>query len=336
MSFSHYSISIHYARTFLAALERQGFDCEQVLTQASLSRDLLLNDQVRITPYQLASLVQGLWQLGDDEFLHLTTRRSRFGVFSLMASQALGGTSLRSVYRRSSHFYNLVNDSIHFHFEESGDTARFGLELADPSLDRDHTLTEFLLMIWHRFPSWMIGRRIPLRQVEFNFSKPAHAAEYRLMYPAPIVYDAPLSCLVFDREQLDAPIVQTLTNLRSYLRRAPLDWFSRQAYYPTYTRRVLGLLEASDALGAATMEEVADSMHTTSRTLRRKLTEEGTSFQEIKDGLRRDTAIHLLSQPAEPVALIARQLGFSEPSAFTRAFKQWTGVAPSAYRRQPP
>jgi AraC-like DNA-binding protein len=72
----------------------------------------------------------------------------------------------------------------------------------------------------------------------------------------------------------------------------------------------------------------------TSRTLRRKLTDEGTHFQDIKDGLRRDTAIHLLSQPSLPVSGIARELGFSEPSAFTRAFRHWTGVSPSSYRKR--
>ncbi|GGO81460.1 transcriptional regulator [Marinobacterium nitratireducens] len=334
MSFSRYSISIHYARTFLSALERQGYDGETVLAQANLSRDLLHNEQVRITPHQLAALVQGLWRLGDDEFLHLTRRRSRFGTFALMASHALGGTSLRSVYHRSSHFYNLINESVRFQFEEREDRVRFSLELAAPELDRDHTLTEFLLMIWHRFPSWMIGRRIPLQRVCFSFSQPAHAAEYRLMYPAPVFHNQTFNGFEFDKEYLDSPVVQTIANLRSYLQRAPLDWFSRQAYYPTCTRRVLGLLEESESLGTATMDEIADAMHTTTRTLRRKLTEEETSFQEIKDSLRRDTAIHLLSQPNEPVASIARQLGFSEPSAFTRAFKHWTGVAPSAYRKQ--
>ncbi|MNZ95940.1 HTH-type transcriptional regulator VirS [compost metagenome] len=81
------------------------------------------------------------------------------------------------------------------------------------------------------------------------------------------------------------------------------------------------------------MEEIAEEMHMTSRTLRRKLSDEGTSFQELKDGVRCDAAIHYLSQPAIPISQISRQLGFSEPAAFTRAFKQWTGISPGLYRR---
>ncbi|MFC6672202.1 AraC family transcriptional regulator [Marinobacterium aestuariivivens] len=333
MTSPRHSISVHYARTFLAGLERRGYDCDPILQRAGLHRRLLHNAQVRITPYQLSTLVQEAWRLSDDEFVCLGSRPSRFGIFPLMARQALHGSTLRSVYRRSCHFYNLVSEAVQFRFEEDGDVARLSLTLARPELDPDHTLCEFLLLIWHRFPSWMIGRRIPLRRISFSFSRPGHAAEYRLMFPAPVEYDQACDGFEFSRELLNAPIVQTPSNLRTYMNRAPLDWFSRQAYYPIFTRRVLDQLEQSDSLATATMEEIATAMHTTTRTLRRKLTDEGTSFQDIKDGLRRDTAIHLLSQPSEPVAAIARTLGFSEPSAFTRAFKHWTGVAPSAYRK---
>ncbi len=334
MTAPRHSISVHYARTFIAGLERNGHDCDPLLHRAGLRRELLHNPQVRITPHQLSTLVQQLWLAADDEFLCLGTRPCRFGIFPLMARQALYGDTLRSVLRRSSHFYNLVSEAVEFTLEEWDDSARFCLRLTDPALDTEHSLCEFLLLIWHRFPSWMIGRRVELSRMMFTHARPAHAAEYRLMFPAPVEYEQPFNGFEFSREQLDAPIVQTIANLRTYMKRAPLDWFSRQAYYPIYTRRVLDQLERADTLASTTMEETATALHMTARTLRRKLTDEGTSFQDIKDGLRRDTAIHLLSQPSQPVSSIARELGFSEPSAFTRAFRHWTGVSPSSYRKR--
>ena len=82
----------------------------------------------------------------------------------------------------------------------------------------------------------------------------------------------------------------------------------------------------------ALCEQIAVSVNVSERTLRRKLTEEGTSFQEIKDKLRKNMAIYYLSQPDIPISTITNKLGFSEPAAFTRAFKQWTGQTPSLYR----
>jgi AraC-like DNA-binding protein len=66
--------------------------------------------------------------------------------------------------------------------------------------------------------------------------------------------------------------------------------------------------------------------------LRRRLKQENTSFQEIKDLLRRDLAIYFLGRPELPVNEIAHRVGFTEASTFHRAFKKWTGVTPGAYR----
>ena len=68
------------------------------------------------------------------------------------------------------------------------------------------------------------------------------------------------------------------------------------------------------------------------RTLRRRLDKEGTSYQRIKDGARRDAAIAFLNNPALTVSDVAELIGFSDPSAFHRSFKRWTGVSPGEYR----
>jgi AraC-like DNA-binding protein len=69
------------------------------------------------------------------------------------------------------------------------------------------------------------------------------------------------------------------------------------------------------------------------RTLRRKLTAEGCRFQQLKDNMRRDKAINLFEQDKLSIAQISSAIGFTEVATFSRAFKQWTGVSPSTYRR---
>jgi len=71
----------------------------------------------------------------------------------------------------------------------------------------------------------------------------------------------------------------------------------------------------------------------TTKTLRLKLKNEGITYQKHKDVMRRDLAIHYLTKQNVPITKIAQRLGFSEPSAFNRAFKTWTGVTPGAYRK---
>lgn len=333
MSIEHHSISIHFANSVIASGERLGLDCAALLDEAGLNAQMLKSKQLRITPNQFARLMRAFWCQSNDEFLGMSSHAARHGVFTLMAKQAVHCQNLQAVYQHLCHFYNLVSDAFTLTFTVEDNTARLSMVLTDPDNEFVDSLCEYLMLIWHRFPSWLTGQRIPLKEIRFAYPEPEHVAEYRLLFPCQIRFDQPETCLVYDKAMLSAPVVQTPRSLKAYLRRAPLDWFMRQSYYPAFTRRVLDHLEHNDTLINADMETIAAELHVTTRTLRRKLTEEGTHFQELKDGIRRDIAIHYLSRPSLTISEISRKLGFSEPASFTRAFKQWTGVSPKVYRQ---
>ncbi|MBB3104911.1 AraC family transcriptional regulator [Azomonas macrocytogenes] len=332
MSIERYSISVHFAQVVIKAARKKGLDEENLLKEAGISRKLLDSSHLRITSDQFSRLMLAIWRMGDDEFMGLAPYRSRHGVFALMARQAVECRTLGSVYHHLSRFYNLVNDSLRLELRIEGGDALFSMTLADPGHDPDYLFREFFMLLWHRFPSWLIGHRIPLKYITFEYPEPKHLAEYRLMFPCPARFNENSNCFVFGIEALDAPVVQTPATLRTHLKRAPLDWFIRQAYNSAYTRSVLNYLEKATDLASTNIGEIANELHLTERTLRRKLSLEGTSFQIIKDGIRRDMAIHYLNQPSISIIQISRQLGFSEPSAFTRAFRQWTGESPKTYR----
>ncbi|MFW1678105.1 AraC family transcriptional regulator ligand-binding domain-containing protein, partial [Pontibacter sp. JAM-7] len=230
-------------------------------------------------------------------------------------------------------FYNLTTQAFILDFYADKDTAYFTMRLTNPSLDVQHMLIDFLLLIWHRFPAWLTGQRIPLTRVTFDFPAPEHAREYRLLFPCPVEFDQSVSGFSFPASCLNWPVVQTRNSLREHLHRAPLDWFEKQNYYPTYTRRVLDALTAEQQFHNLQIEEIAHNLAMTSRTLRRKLADEHTSFRDIKHIARRDTAIHLLSLRNLPVGRIAHMLGFTEAASFSRAFKEWTGVTPHFYKK---
>ena len=82
------------------------------------------------------------------------------------------------------------------------------------------------------------------------------------------------------------------------------------------------------------LHETAAALQMSPRTLNRRLEDEGSSFRAIKDALRRDIALARLTKTSQAVSAIAGELGYSDPSAFFRAFVGWTGISPSAYRRR--
>ena len=85
--------------------------------------------------------------------------------------------------------------------------------------------------------------------------------------------------------------------------------------------------------GPPSLGNIAAAMHFKQHTLRRRLDEEGTSFHTIKSQVRRDIAIHHLGDPRTSIEQIATYTGYTEPSAFIRAFKQWTGYTPLQFRK---
>ncbi|AFV85943.1 MULTISPECIES: AraC family transcriptional regulator [Alteromonadales] len=330
LHYSH-SVSVHFANAVLDAARQLGLNLEPILQSARLNQPLLDNPQSRITSQQFSQLMRSVWEQSDDEFLGLTTQPSKYGVFRLFADGAIQEQNLHRVYKHLCRFYSLVNQSISLSLYISKGQVELRMRQVQPEIDRNLLFRDFFLLLWHRFPGWLIGKSIPLQQVKMRGAEPAHAAEYRFMFPCPITYGHDYDAFVFSEEELVNPVTQRAENLREHFKQAPLNWFTRQEFTPVYTRRVMDYL-AEYREHEASMQDIADSVNVSERTLRRKLTEEGTSFQEIKDKLRKNMAIYYLSQPDIPISTITNKLGFSEPAAFTRAFKQWTGQTPTLYR----
>lgn len=338
MTFERSSISMHYARELAKTTRDKGLDDHQLLRMAGLSAEAVQqSSEQRMSPLQFADLMQSYRQLANDEFLGRTEHPCKNGTFVLMARQAVNNRNLRGVYRHISRFYDLFTEDLGFHLVEEGDEARFEMTLARPDLDGAHFLTEFLLLIWHRFPGWLVGEFTELKRVELSYPAPPHEKEYRLMFPCDALFDMPVSALVFDRAILDQPLAQTEDTLKQHLDNAPLVWVSRPNFHAFTGRKVSNFLEThlqqNGSLAAASMEAAADHLHITTRTLRRRLTAERTSFQGLKDELRQKLAVTLLGQPDLTISEISVRLGFSDPAAFSRAFKQWMGKSPKEYRR---
>ena len=112
----------------------------------------------------------------------------------------------------------------------------------------------------------------------------------------------------------------------------PVSCCSGGDYHPTTASRVRKIIERRSGDEAVTVEDIAGRLTVSAQHLRRLLREEGTSFREIKEEVLRDEAIASLVRGGETVEELSDRLGFSEPSAFRRAFRRWTGSSPGSYR----
>ncbi|MCF4994475.1 helix-turn-helix domain-containing protein [Pseudomonas syringae] len=326
------TIASHFARAALGGARRLGYDPSALLQQLGISDELLEEPRARITPEQFTQLIQGLWQALDDEYLGFGNAASKPGSFAMMCHAIIHCRSLEKALNRGLLFYSLFPEAPRLSLSREDEWVRLSLD--DSRLwDPDHFLTESLLVIWHRLGSWLIGQRIRLEQATFSYSRPDHGAEYDLLFPCPLEFSTSQSSLLFHSRYLNMPLLQDDRTLKHFLERSPADLLSRPDDGDSLSSRLRRLL-SRDSDRWPDLEAVAAHLHISPQTLRRHLREEGTSFQELKDQLRRDIAIYHLGRADLSLQQIAEQLGFSEPSAFHRAFKKWTGVTPGAYRAQ--
>lgn len=328
----HHTVSLHVAQAMLQRAQAAGHDRDALLHEAGISAALLADPASRLLPVQFANLMRALWRLSGDEFMGFTEHRSRVGTFPLMMHAALNAETLGEALRHGCHFYRVLTDEITLSLREEGETARFMLRLRRPDLDTGHVLSETILLCWYRFACWLINRRILLSETTFDYPEPAHVAEYHQLYPCPHHFGHRETTLVFDARVLSLPVTRSRDELKALIRELPLGFFIKPVFQGSFGHRVRSRLLQGEGGELPALDTVAADFFMTGRTLRRKLLDEGTSFQEIKDGLRRDQAMALLRQTQAPIQTVAQQVGFRDATVFIKAFRQWTGMTPGDYR----
>ncbi|TGN39851.1 AraC family transcriptional regulator [Marinobacter confluentis] len=329
---SELTVSRHFVEAALTGAHKKGVDVDSLLVSAGISPELLRIEMARVSSSQYSLLLQNLWNRMEDEFMGLGPRRCRTGTFATMCALIIDCPNLEAVYRQAFDFCRLFEPMVGMRLEKSGDQARLVTVIEGEVDDPLHFFQESILVIWHRLGSWLIGQPAELTRAEFSYPEPAHGDEYRHIFHCPLQFAAKETALTFDRRFLEAPVIRDRPEMRQFLKTSPADLLSRPDESNTFTGKIRALIGRDFSQSLPDFEWIAAELNTSPQTLRRRLKQENTSFQEIKDLLRRDMAIYYLSRPDLAINDIAFRVGFTEPSTFHRAFKKWTGVTPGAYR----
>ena len=326
------TIAICFVAAALERVKSRKMDFAALLRQVGLSPSLLQVPQARVSVKQYGELWRLIAVTLDDEFFGQDARRMKAGTFAMICHAVLNSTSLGHALERSLRYYALILDDISGKLVRRGNEA--AIELHETNVPGRVFAHEVLLMLLHGVACWLVGRRIPVLRAQFSYPEPVHSAEYRLMYSTQLRFGAPHTALVFHASHLSLPIVQNERTLKEFLRSAPENILVKYKNGSSLTARIRRRLRQCLPGELPEFETLAAEINLTPVTLRRRLHDEGTSYQNIKDQLRRDLAISYLSHSERSAMDIGLELGFSERSAFHRAFKKWTGASPGEFRRR--
>lgn len=207
----------------------------------------------------------------------------------------------------------------------------FAWRLRDPAMAYPPMLYEILIMSALGILNWLAGVSVPTLCADFPFPAPRHQSELQTLVCEKVRFDQSETRLWFPLALATMPLRRQLSDIDKFIHLAPLSFIESILARGFLSLRVRDLLR--DALpNTPTINQVAQTLALSPRSLHRKLEQEGESFQSVKDGLRCDLAIQMLTRTTTPLKQVAHDLSFSDQTTFQRAFLAWTGTSPGAYR----
>jgi AraC-like DNA-binding protein len=325
--------SVNVILPLLEYLENEGFDLKTILARVGIPESALEDTKTRFPKRRF----QALWQVaseatGDPAIaLRVSTmvKASALGIIGYLASAS---ESRRNAFELVKGLTPLLWEDVECDLETGSEVAFIRCSTGSSPEARRFT-TEYAIGLTVTMSRVLgAGRSDPL-EARFSYSAPAYADEYERILRLPIRFDAGEDGVLFPISMMDSLNPSADAALRQLLEGYAADQLAKIPTSAQFSQRIRACILSMLPLGGLTADTVAAQFSMSNRTLRRRLQQEATSYQEILDDVRAELAGHYLAKEKRGIDEVAFLLGFSDPSAFTKAFRRWTGQTPANFVR---
>ncbi len=325
--------SVRALLPLLDHLEEAGFDVGEVLRRAGVPREALEDLQTRLPKGHFEALWNAAMDVTGDPVIALRVgTRVTPGTLGIIGYLAAASDSPRTAFELVKDLTPLLWEDFECELESDDHEAviRFGSD-HDPHASR--FTTEYAIGLTVAM-SRVIGRpRSEPTEARFRCPPPERAADYERILGLPVRFDAGEDGVAFPLSMMDGVNPAADAALRQVLERHAADQLARLPTHTGLPERVRACIVSMLPLGNPTAERVAGQLGMSNRTLRRRLHDEGAPFKQILDDVRTELARHYLAKEKRTIDEVAYLVGFSDPSAFTKAFRRWTGQTPASFAR---
>ena len=325
---------IHGLNPLIGWLKENNLDFAGFLKEAGIPVSALEDPEYKILPNQeLGFYAAACRELKRADLGLIIGLRYHISSYGMLGLAAMTAPDLYGCYQRF--FDHIVMTWTYFRFIMY-DEGEYGVMEMEPLRDlgdaytfmRDRDISASYLIACEA-----LGRRLPLSRVQLKQQNSDYEEHYAKIFQAPIEFSAPREAMVFDKKWFDEPLHRAdLATSKVFASQCePISAVLRNEYNLTEHIRAM-VLNWEEA--PKTLEEVAEVLHITPRTIQRKLNAAGTSYKELVEEVRTNTAIEYLRSTNMSIEAIASKVGYSDSSSFSHGFKRATGKTPSAFRSE--
>jgi len=321
------SVVIHY-------MEQMGIKADDLLAGSGIQTIDLDDPDVFVTPEQEFKVMHKIVALTQNPKIGFTLgQQYHIGVYNKIGAAAFCSDTLLDALKMVFQYIDLTMTYFQYDLQVRDNLAYMRMkELIDLKELRTF-ICEREFSAAHRLACDLLQSPVPLNDLYLAYSKPAHAAVYKETFRCPVHFNALEHMMIFDSKYLFMRLPMANPLMKNTYEKECKQLCLRLQVQESATDQVRHNIFFGPE-GLPSLSQLARRMSTTPRTLRRRLTEEGTSFKSLVAEILKEKAINLIQTTSLPIEQIASELGYSDIPNFYRAFKNWTGQKPSYYRKK--
>jgi AraC-like DNA-binding protein len=312
-------------------LEELGLSPDSVLRQAALPIGLFNQDKILVSTEEFFALYRGISEASNDPAFGLKLgTEDRVERYDPIKLAALSARSFRDAVERLSRYKQLTcPEEIRVLKRGKESAVQFVWLLAH---DEEPPLLVDVCFAWtvgigHRGT----GRPLNPKRVELQRA-PAHREMYEAHFRCPVKFRSNQNALVFSNADMELPFVTYNSDLLAIVAPQLEAELAEQLGHKSFSEQAKGILKRLLAGQRPGIQDLARELHLSTRTLQRRLTEQGITFQRLLEEARRELARHYLLHSSLELNETAYLLGYEDANSFFRAFHHWEGTSPGQWR----
>ncbi|PKI17864.1 AraC family transcriptional regulator [Colwellia sp. 12G3] len=333
-------ISVSYLEIIAKTMARLDFDVSDIFTQYLLSPVVIASPDARISIPKLMHIGHACIRLTGIPWLGLEmgrmtapTNLGMSGLIAISAHDLRQACSAIADYEVLSSFN--VRGQSKFYLDQGEGLNDGILEFysLSPYNEYNYFVVDSVLSGWMYIIASLVGSNSAVKKVCFEFPEPIYSYKYCEFFDCEVLFNQPANKLVINGDWLNRTCLNSCQSVYQLLKRQADSELANVQLGLSFTEKVTRAITPLLNKSIPTLDQVAEQLNVAPWTIRRKLIDEGGSFQKLLNETRRDLAISYMSRTKLSLGEITYLLGFGSPTAFQHAFKRWTGKAPGSYRR---